>query len=48
MKRKRVLKKIESANDRQSTFCKRKRGLLKKTIEISQLCGLYVHLVLFD
>jgi hypothetical protein len=46
--RRKELKRIESANDRQSTFCKRKRGLLKKCIEISELCGVFVHLVIFD
>ena len=46
--RRKDLAKIEDSSDRQSTFCKRKRGLLKKAIEISKLCDVFVHLVIFD
>jgi hypothetical protein len=31
-------KKIENKNQRSVAFCKRKRGFLKKAIELSRLC----------
>jgi hypothetical protein len=42
------LAKILDKNQRNVTFCKRKRGLLKKTIEMSVLCGQDILLVMFD
>lgn len=42
------LTKIIDKNQRNVTFCKRKRGLLKKTIEMSVLCGQDILLVMFD
>jgi len=30
------------------TFCKRKRGILKKLIEMSKLCGQDIFMVMFD
>jgi hypothetical protein len=30
------------------TFCKRKRGVLKKAIELSRLCDQHVFMVIFD
>lgn len=39
---------IEDKNMRNITFCKRKRGLLKKTIEICSLCGLDMFMFVYD
>jgi hypothetical protein len=41
-------KKIENKNQRNVAFCKRKRGLLKKAIEISRLCDLRMLIVMYD
>ena len=41
-------KLIEDKNQRNVTFCKRRRGLLKKIIELSLLCGQDIYLVMFD
>ena len=41
-------KKIENKNQRNVAFCKRKRGLLKKAIEISRLCDLKVFITIVD
>ena len=47
-------KKLESIslimdkNSRNVTYCKRKRGLVKKAIELSKLCNQYVYMVIFD
>jgi hypothetical protein len=42
------IEKIENKNSRNVTYCKRKRGLIKKAIELSKLCDQYVYLVVFD
>lgn len=42
------LKYIEDNNKRKVTITKRKRGLFKKVIELSVLCGLDIFMVLFD
>jgi hypothetical protein len=39
---------IEDKNMRNITFCKRKRCLLKKTIEICSLCGLDMFMFVYD
>ena len=39
---------IESRRDRRVTFCKRKVGLLKKTIELSKLCKLSIFMLILD
>ena len=39
---------IEDKNMRNITFCKRKRGLLKKAIEICSLCGLDMFMFVYD
>lgn len=39
---------IKDKNTRNVTYCKRKRGLIKKAIELSKLCNQYVYLVIFD
>lgn len=39
---------ITNPSSRSITACKRKRGIFKKAIELSALCGLEVHLVIFD
>ena len=48
---KRKLEKIEliqNANVRKVTFCKRKKGLLKKSIELSLLCDLSMFIFIYD
>ena len=40
--------KIEDKNALAVTYCKRKRGLIKKGIELSQLCDQFVYIVIFD
>ena len=39
---------IEDKNQRNVAFCKRKRGFLKKAIELSRLCGQKIFLVMYD
>lgn len=41
-------KKIEDKNQRGVAFCKRKRGFLKKAIELSRLCDQKIFMVLYD
>ena len=41
-------KKIESSLQRSVAFCKRRRGLLKKAIEMSRMCETRVFLILVD
>lgn len=43
-----VIEKIENKNSRNVTYCKRKRGLIKKAIELSKLCEQFVYLVIYD
>ena len=40
--------KIEDKNALAVTYCKRKRGLIKKGIELAQLCDQFVYIVVFD
>ena len=42
------LKLIESKLQRNVAFCKRKRGFLKKAIELSSLCDQQILIVIFD
>jgi hypothetical protein len=42
------LNKISNETSRYVTFCKRKRGLLKKAIELSRLCDQHIYIVIFD
>ena len=39
---------IENPINRNVTYCKRKKGLLKKAMEISLLCNQQVFLVIYD
>ena len=39
---------IDSSLARNVTYCKRKRGLLKKAMEISILCGQQVFMICYD
>lgn len=41
-------KKIENKNQRQVAFCKRKRGFLKKAIEMSRLCDQQIFMIMYD
>lgn len=48
---KRRLEKIEhikDLNSRKVTLCKRKKGLLKKSIELSILCNLSMFMLIYD
>ena len=42
------LKYIEAINVRNVTYCKRKRGFIKKAIELSVLCGQKISLMVYD
>nr|BAC80251.1 MADS-box transcription factor [Houttuynia cordata] len=42
------IKRIENVNNRQVTYSKRKRGIIKKAQEISVLCDAHVSLVIFS
>ena len=44
----RSLEKIAVKNQRNVTFCKRRRGLMKKAIEMSVLCGQDIFFIMFD
>ena len=43
-----ALKYIPDKNQRNITFCKRKRGLMKKSIELSTMCDQMVILYIYD
>ena len=43
-----VFKFIEDQDKRDVTFSKRKRGVIKKLIELSKMCGLDTFMVVFD
>ena len=48
---KRRLEKIEvikNLNHRKVTYCKRKKGLLKKSIELSILCDVSIFVLIYD
>lgn len=42
------LKLIDSKTQRNVAFCKRKRGFLKKAIELSCLCGQKILIIIYD
>ena len=42
------IKYMEDKNQRNITFSKRKRGLLKKVIELSCLCGQEILMFIYD
>jgi len=42
------LKRIENSLIRNVTFCKRKKGIIKKAMELSQLCDQEVALFIYD
>ena len=39
---------VSNKNQRNVTYSKRKRGILKKAIELSSLCGQDIFLIIFD
>ena len=39
---------IHNGYCRKVTYSKRKRGLIKKAIELSRLCGQYICMTIFD
>jgi|TARA_B110000305_G_C19146696_1_gene496104 hypothetical protein len=41
-------KLIQNANARNVTYCKRKRGIIKKAIELHRLCNQSIFLAIFD
>ena len=43
-----AIEKIMNKNTRNVTYCKRKRGLIKKAIELSKLCNQQIFMVIFD
>lgn len=43
-----AITKIMDKNSRNVTYCKRKRGLIKKAIELSMLCEQSIYLAIFD
>ncbi|KAK3042398.1 hypothetical protein RJ639_002444 [Escallonia herrerae] len=43
-----VLKRLERRRSRQSTYCKRRNGLIKKAHELSKLCETDVALLMFS
>ncbi len=50
MRKKKVekIKRIEDFKQRRVAFCKRKKGLLKKCIELSYLCDVSVFTLIYD
>ena len=42
------IERIENKDRRKVTFCKRKKGLLKKSIELSLLCDVSVVVLIYD
>jgi len=47
-KRRTTIEKITNEREKQVTFCKRKKGIIKKAIELSKLCDTYIYFVIFD
>ena len=40
--------KIENEKVKQNTFCKRKKGFIKKAIELSLLCEQQIYISIYD
>ena len=43
-----IIEQIEDRVSRNVTYCKRKKGLIKKAMELSILCGQHISLAIFD
>ena len=42
------IERIKNSNQRKVTLCKRKKGILKKAIELSVLCELEIFMFIYD
>lgn len=42
------IERIQNDNTRKVTYCKRKKGLLKKAIELSKLCDQVCYVFIYD
>ena len=43
-----IIEEITDRVSRNVTYCKRKKGLIKKAMELSILCGQHISLAIFD
>lgn len=43
-----IIQQIDDRVSRNVTYCKRKKGLIKKAMELSILCGQHINLIIYD